>query len=74
MSAKRQKSWQAKAGAYMGLVWVLPVSMAALWWIGDYLDGRMGTGYLAYVGLALGFIAGLYETIRQADRIENGSR
>ncbi len=74
MKEKRPTSWQTKAGAYMGLVWVLPASMAALWWIGDYCDGRFGTGYLGFAGLAAGFAVGLYETIRQADRIENGSR
>lgn len=68
------KSWQVKAGAYMGLVWVLPVSMAALWWIGSLMDSKFGTTYWNYVGLGVGFVAGLYETIRQADRIENGPR
>lgn len=74
MKRRSGKSWQAKAGAYMGLVWVMPVSMAALWWIGSQLDAKFGTSYLNYVGLGLGFVAGLYETIRQADRIENGPR
>jgi hypothetical protein len=74
MKRKRQMSWQAKAGAYMGLVWVLPAAMAICWWIGDFLDGRFGTNYLSLVGLMIGFGAGLYETIRQSNRIENGPR
>jgi hypothetical protein len=74
MKRKPGKSWQAKAGAYMGLVWVMPISMAALWWIGGKLDVQFGTSFLSYVGLGVGFVAGLYETVRQADRIENGPR
>ncbi len=72
MKPRRKINWQARAGAYMGLVWVLPVSMGALWWIGDFLDQKWGTSYLAFAGLVIGFAVGLYETIRQANRIENG--
>lgn len=69
---KKRVNWQARAGAYMGLVWLLPVSMFACWWIGDWVDQKLGTNYLSLVGLIAGFAAGLYETIRQANRIENG--
>jgi F0F1-type ATP synthase assembly protein I len=68
----RKINWAARAGAYMGLVWVLPVAMAVCWFAGDYADKRLGTTYWSMAGLIVGFAAGLYETLRQANRIENG--
>ncbi len=56
----------------MGLVWLLPASMGACWWLGDLADQKFGTNYISFIGLIVGFAAGLYETIRQANRIENG--
>ncbi len=70
---KKKINWSARAGAYMGLVWILPVTIGVCWWIGDRADQHFGTNYLALIGLMIGFAAGLYETIRQANRIENGS-
>ncbi|MDX2182028.1 MAG: AtpZ/AtpI family protein [Bryobacteraceae bacterium] len=60
----------AKAGAYMGLVFVIPAAMWALWWLGDWADQKYGTNYWATTGMMVGFAAGLYEVLRQAKRIE----
>lgn len=60
----------AKAGAYTGLAFVIPVAMYAGYWLGGHADASMGTGYWSTVGLMLGFGAGLYEVYRQAMRIE----
>jgi F0F1-type ATP synthase assembly protein I len=60
----------AKAGAYAGLAFVTPISGFVCYKIGDWLDQRYGTGYLYLIGLILGCAAGMYETFRQAVRIE----
>lgn len=59
-----------KAAAYMGLVFVIPAAMFVLWWVGDYADRRIGTSYLSILGLVVGLAVGLWETLRQANRIE----
>ena len=66
-------SW-SKAGAYMGLAFVIPAAMYACWWVGDWADHRYGTKWGGLIGLMVGFAAGLYEILRQAKRIENGPR
>lgn len=56
----------AKAGAYMGLAFVVPISGYIAYWIGGKAGGRTG----AMIGLLLGLAAGIYEVYRQAMRIE----
>jgi F0F1-type ATP synthase assembly protein I len=60
----------AKAGAYAGLAFVTPISGFVCYKIGEWLDRHYGTGYFYLVGLILGCAAGMYETVRQAVRIE----
>ncbi|MEP7367472.1 MAG: AtpZ/AtpI family protein [Acidobacteriota bacterium] len=60
----------AKAGAYTGLAFVIPIAMYAGYWIGGHADAAMGTGYWAITGLMLGFGAALYSVYREAVRIE----
>jgi 4-hydroxybenzoate polyprenyltransferase len=55
-----------KGGAYMGLAFVIPISMAVCYYVGDYL----ATGWGGTVGLVIGFAAGLYESYRQAMILE----
>ncbi len=62
--------WQAKAALYMGLAFVIPAAMYALWWVGSFLDEKYGTRYGSLVGLMVGFAVGLYEVMRQARQIE----
>ena len=64
------KSPYAKAGAYMGLVFVTPISGWVCYKIGQYLDVSYGTNWMNMAGLMLGCAAGMYETFRQAVRIE----
>ena len=60
----------AKAGAYAGLAFVTPVSGWLCYQAGAWLDEKWGTSYLYLVGLLVGCVAGMYETFRQAVRIE----
>ncbi len=60
----------AKAGAYAGLAFVTPISGWVCYKIGQWLDQSWGTSYLYLVGLIVGCAAGMYETFRQAVRIE----
>ena len=71
MKQQEAKSW-AKAGAYTGLAFVLPVAMSVCYYVGEWADGKLGTRFLAVVGIMVGFAAGLWETIRQAGQIEHG--
>ena len=71
MKEREAKSW-AKAGAYMGLAFIVPVAMAVGYFIGGWVDAKVGTKIFYLVGILFGFGAGLWETMRQADRIENG--
>jgi F0F1-type ATP synthase assembly protein I len=73
VNEKEAKSW-AKAGAYTGLAFILPIAMLVCYYLGDWADHKFGTRFLYFVGIMLGFAAGLWETMRQADRIENGTR
>lgn len=60
----------AKAGAYMGLALVTPISGWVCYKIGQWLMLRTGTPYLDLVGLIIGCAAGIYETFTQALKIE----
>ena len=73
MKEKEAKSW-AKAGAYTGLAFIMPVAMLVCYYLGVWADGKLGTKFLYLIGMMVGFGAGLWETMRQADRIENGIR
>jgi F0F1-type ATP synthase assembly protein I len=70
---REAKSW-AKAGAYTGLAFILPIAMLVCYYLGDWADHKLGTHFLYIIGIMVGFAAGLWETMRQADRIENGIR
>lgn len=56
----------AKAGAYMGLAFIVPISGFICYWIGGKIGGKAG----GIIGLLLGIVAGVYEVYRQAMRIE----
>jgi F0F1-type ATP synthase assembly protein I len=60
----------AKAGAYMGLAFITPISGWICYKIGQFLDRQMGTSWAAIVGLLIGCAAGMYETYRQGLSIE----
>ncbi len=60
----------AKAGAYMGLALVTPISGWICYKIGQWLMLRTGTPHLDLLGLIVGCAAGIYETFKQALKIE----
>ena len=66
-------SW-GKAGAYAGLAFVIPVAMYVCYQAGVWADEKLGTHIFYLVGILAGFVSGIYELIRQADRIERGPR
>ena len=55
-----------KAGAYMGLAFIIPVSMYVCYLIGSYINPTWG----GVTGLLVGLGAGLYESYRQAEQFE----
>ena len=63
---RRKMSPWAKAGAYMGIAFILPISMYVCHLIGSAINEKWG----GTVGVMLGFAAGLWETYREAVRIE----
>ncbi len=63
-------SGYAKAGAYTGLAFVTPISGWVCYKIGQWLDQHYATNWLWLAGLIVGCVAGMYETFRQAMRIE----
>lgn len=48
----------------------LVVSMAVCYWIGRWADGKLGTKYLALVGLLLGVFAGFRNLMRAANAMQ----
>lgn len=60
----------AKAGAYSGLALITPISGWICYKIGQYLNQAWNTSMLDTAGLILGCGIGMYETVRQATRIE----
>lgn len=61
-------------GVFMTIPFVLAIPPILGWFIGSWLDGKLGTApYLMYVLLVLGFIAGFREVFRLIKRFGNGS-
>lgn len=70
MAQRKPLSPYAKAGAYMGLALITPISGFVCYKIGQYLDRQMGSSWISIVGLIVGCAAGMYETYRQGLNIE----
>lgn len=64
----------SKAGAYMGLALVTPIAGYLGYLGGQWAAGHFGVSWLDTVGLMLGCVAGMYETGKQALRIEGLDR
>ena len=64
--AKKIDNPWTKVGAYMGLIFVIPVAGYAGYALGNYLGGKSGGDIGAIVGVGVGF----FETYRQVMRIE----
>ena len=60
MSKRADNPW-TKAGAYMGLIFVIPVAGYAGYWLGGYFGGKNGGDF----GASLGVAAGFFETYRR---------
>ncbi len=71
---RRGMTGYAKAGAYMGLAFITPIAGYVGYLAGVWLAPRLGVAWLDTAGLLLGCAAGMYETWRQAMRIEGLDR
>ncbi len=60
----------AKAGAYTGLAFVTPISGWVCFKLGEWLAPKFGLPWLPMLGMIVGCAAGMYETFKQAMRIE----
>jgi uncharacterized protein YqgC (DUF456 family) len=63
-----------KAAAYAGLALVTPVSGYVCYLAGGWLNGKLGASYLDMAGMLVGCALGMYESFRQAMRIEGLDR
>ena len=64
----------AKAGAYTGLALITPIAGYIGYLAGAWLAQQTGVGWLDTAGMMLGCASGMYETYRQALRIEGLDR
>jgi hypothetical protein len=74
MADRKESSGYAKAAAYMGLALVTPISGWVCYKAGQWLDAKTGSHYWALAGIILGCAAGMYETFRQAVKLEGLDR
>jgi ATP synthase protein I len=59
-------------GAYVTIPFVLAVPPVLGWFVGSWLDGKLGTEpYLMYLFLLLGFVAGFRELYRIIKKFGN---
>ena len=59
-------------GAYITVPFVLAVPPVLGWFIGSWLDKKLGTGpYLMYLFLLIGFVAGFREVFRIVKKFGN---
>lgn len=59
------------AGRFAGVGFELALAIVIGYVGGQWLDGKLGTGFIAYLGLALGIFAGfrsLYQVARSAQK------
>jgi hypothetical protein len=68
------RSPYAKAAAYAGLALVTPISGYLGYLGGTWLNGKLASTYLDMAGMLAGCGLGMYETFRQAVRIEGLDR
>lgn len=59
-----------KAAVFMGLPFFLLVAMGAGYYGGQWIDQNYGTKYGYFIGVVLGLGVGLYEVVRQLNRLE----
>lgn len=67
-------SGYAKGGIYMGLAFVTPISGYIGYLFGQWLAPKMGIPWLDTAGMMVGCGIGMYETFRQAMRVEGLDR
>ena len=67
--APKKQSWQAQAGAWMELAFVLPASTFVGYAIGYLLDKAFGTHWLYMVFLLIGIAGGFQQLLRGINRL-----
>ena len=64
-----RSAW-TKGAAYMGLAFVPAIAGWLGYQAGGWLDARLGTRWIQVTGLLVGLAAGIYDMLRQAQKIE----
>lgn len=62
------------AGILMSVPFTLLATTAAGFYAGQWIDQHYGTKYGNFIGVILGFAAGLYEVLKQLERMEKNKR
>ncbi len=55
----------ASVARYSEMAFVIPAGVVVGYFIGRWIDGRLGTHWAYVVGLILGAVAGLYQVVRR---------
>ncbi|MBM3739539.1 MAG: AtpZ/AtpI family protein [Acidobacteria bacterium] len=63
-----KQEWVRMTARYLGLAFLLPVSVFTGYLIGYWLDQWLGTGFLKIVFLLAGIAAGFVQLIREISR------
>lgn len=57
-----QRAWRQMA-EYSGLAFAMPIATVLGYLGGQWLDRKLGTGFLAFIGLLLGMAAGFVQLV-----------
>ena len=68
-SEKPGKSLWVQYGEYSHLALVLPVGVGIGWFFGSWIDGKMNTHWIQWVGLLFGLVSGFWELIRATKKM-----
>jgi F0F1-type ATP synthase assembly protein I len=68
-NGKPEKSLWVQYGEYSHLALVLPVGVGIGWFFGSWIDGKMNTHWIQWVGLLFGLVSGFWELIRATKKL-----
>ena len=70
MPPKPKNTPMQQVGEYMGLAFLLPISVVIGYAIGYYLDQWFGTTYLRIIFLVLGVVSGFISLVKELQKRE----
>ncbi len=65
---KNKNTMMSALARYSGLAFTVPAAVVAGYFIGAWLDGRLGTHALYIAGVVLGAAGGLIQVVRELTR------